>query len=120
MTQEDPVLINEDSKVNWSIVLRSPHAVAYRLWTKQLDEDWVVIAEGRMADDKVDAGEFEAVRGTEFGYWLGIGSDKPQSQYNISIILSQESRVLEDGVMEEKDRVDDSGIATVLETVTFK
>jgi hypothetical protein len=120
MEQKDPILRNEASNVNWNIVLNTPHAVAYRLWTKQSGEDWQVIAEGGLADDTVDAGEFTAERGTQFAYWLGIGSDKPQSRFDISIVLTQDNVVLVDGIMQESGRVDDEGIAQRLETVTFK
>jgi len=120
MKQNDPILRNENSKVSWNIVLKSPHAVAYRLWTKQNGADWQIIGEGGLSDDKVDAGEFDVVRGTEFAYWLGIGSDKPQSRFDISIILSQEIHILVDGIMQEKSKVNDEGIATRLESVTLK
>ena len=120
MEQKDPILRNETSIVSWNIVLNSPHAVVYRLWTKQDGEDWQVISEGGLADNKVDAGEFIAVRGTEFAYWLGIGSDKPQSRFDISIVLNQDNLVLVDGIIQESGRVDDEGIAQRLETVTFK
>ena len=69
MELKDPILRNENSIVSWNIVLNSPHAVAYRLWTKQSGEDWQVIAEGGLADDKVDAGNFSAIKDTEFAYW---------------------------------------------------
>ena len=117
---KDPTLRNENSKVHWNIILNSPHAVAYKLWTKHIGEDWKVIVEGGLSDDKVDFGEFEAVKGTEFAYWFGIGTDKPQSMYKISIVLSQDSTVLVDGIMSERGRVNDEGIATKLVTVTFK
>ncbi|WP_108805094.1 hypothetical protein [Aquimarina sp. Aq107] len=120
MAQKDPILRNEDSKVIWNIVLKTPHAVAYRLWTKQSGEDWQIVAEGGLSDDIVDAGEFEAKKGAEFAYWLGIGSDKPQSRFDVSIILSQNNITLIDGIMIEKGRVDDDGIAQRLESVTFK
>lgn len=120
MKQKDPILRNEASQVSWNIVLNTPHAVAYRLWTKQAGEDWQMIAEGGLADDKVDAGYFDAVKGTEFGYWLGIGSDKPQSRFDISIVLAQDNVILVDGIMQERGRVDDEGIAQRLETVIFK
>lgn len=120
MKQKDPVLRNETSSIHWNIVLKTPHALAYRLWVKHEGEDWEIIGEGGFADDKVDSGTFEASRGDEFAYWLGIGSDKPQSTFDVSIVLSQDSIILEDGIMQEKSKVNDDGIATRLETVTFQ
>lgn len=120
MEKKDPVLRNETSSVNWNIILKTPHAVAYRFWTKQAGEDWQIIAEGGLADDKVDAGKFVAERGTQFAYWLGIGSDKPQSRFDISIILTQDNVVLVDGIIQERGGVDNEGIAQRLETLNFK
>lgn len=116
----NPILRNETSKVNWNITLNSVHAVAYRLWTKQDGEDWKVIADGKLSDDVIDAGSFSAVKGTEFAYWLGIGSDKPKSTFNISIVLAQDNVILINGMMNEKGRVNDDGIAQRLKEVTFK
>ena len=115
-----PKLRNENSKVSWNVVLNSPHALAYRLWIKEHDGEWQIIAEGGLADEKVDAGEFIAVKGTQFAYWLGIASDKPKSNFKISIVLGQDNIIVIDGILEEKGRVNDEGIATRLETVTFE
>jgi hypothetical protein len=120
MEQKDPILRNESSNVNWNIVINTPCAVAYRFWTKLPGEDWQIIAEGGLADDIVDVGEFSAERGTQFAYWLGIGSDKPQSRFDISIVLTQDTLVLVNGIMQESGRVDDEGYAQRLETVSFK
>lgn len=116
----NPILRNETSKVNWTLVSKTPHVIAYRLWTQVPGEDWVKIAEGTSEDGSVDSGEFDAKKDYQFAYSLGIGSTQAGSAYDVSIVLSQAGSVLQNGLLEEEGKVDDNGVGAAHDTVTFE
>ncbi len=120
MSQKDPVL-NNSAPIDWSIIVNSVHGVAYKLWLQKPDSDvWEVLLEGVSTDQIVDSGNFSAEKGTKFSYWLGIGSTQPKSTFRISVVLSQEGKVLENGLMQENGKVNDEGVARRLVIVTFR
>lgn len=115
----DPILILEGT-VSWNVVLSSPNAVAYRFWSRQPGQDWEILVDGKLSDEIVDEGSFEAVKGTEFAYWFGIGSDKPIGPYSLATVLTQGGKVLVNGVLPEIGNVDETGLAMKQKTVTFR
>jgi len=95
-----------------SVVSRSPHVVAYRLWAKApADTEWTVIGEGTTADDKPDTvtiGPFP--NGTVIAYWVGIGGS-PNSRYTALVLFAQNGSLLEGGTVLIQGRVDSDGLA---------
>lgn len=120
MPQKDPVF--DDTKpVTWTIVVQSVHVIAYKLWRQIPDsEEWIVLSQGTSTDNIADKGNFETVRNSKFAYWLGIGSTEPNSEYLISIVLTQDGNVIENGIFNEKGKVNEDGVARLVEIVTLK
>lgn len=115
----DPILL-EEGTVSWDIVLSSPNAVSYRLWVRQPEKDWEIVKDGGLSDDVVDQGSHFATKGTEFAYWFGIGSTKPNSPYKLAVVLRQNGNVLVNGVLPEMGNVDNSGLAIKQKSISYK
>jgi len=109
-----PIRHDATKEVQISVVSRSPHVVAYRLWFKRPgDAAWTRIGDGTTADDvpdSVTSGPFPD--GTLIAYWLGIGGNA-NTKYRTLVIFSQEGNVLPGGTCIEEDKVDADGLAVV-------
>lgn len=120
MPQKDPVF--DDTKpVSWTIVVQSVHAIAYKLWLQIPDsEDWIVLKEDTSTNNIADTGNFTTERYSKFAYWFGIVSTEPNSEYWISVVLTQDGNVIENGLLQEKGKVNEDGVARLVEIVTLK
>lgn len=118
MPQKNLKLYNPDTPVTWNIVVNSIHVIAYKLWKQKPESDeWEVLSEGSSTDNIADNGQFNVEAGTKFAYWLGIASTMTNTNYNISLVLSQEQKILEGGMIEETGQTNDDGVWRVLEIV---
>jgi len=121
MPQKDPILNNTQTPLTWTIVVNSVHIVAYKLWYQESNSnEWNVITEGTSTDNIADNGSLAISEKGKFSYWLGIGSTQAQSNFKISIVLSQNGTVIENGLIQENGRVNNDGVARRLEVVTFQ
>lgn len=117
---EDPILYNETSQVHWSIVIRSPHFIAFRMWVKFPGEDWAMIAQGTSEDSVPDSGSFASNNEVEFYYSFGVGSTHANSKFDISLVFSQDNKVLENGIIQEQGKVNSDGVAARNNQFTFR
>ncbi|NND88014.1 MAG: hypothetical protein HKM28_02075 [Flavobacteriaceae bacterium] len=116
-----PILRNESSEVRWTLNVRSVHIVAYKLWIRASENDaWKVLIQGSNTDPVNDAGSFQAAKGSQFAYWMGIGSTTVKTDYDISLSLQQEDQLLVNGDREEKGPLDDDGVARADDILTFQ
>ena len=120
MEDKNPILNNETSPVQWTLVIKSPHYLAYRFWLKQPGGAWEQLVEGTSEDGIADSGSFQAVAGTEFYYSMGIGSTHPNSKFDVAIVMTQDNVVIENGIIQKQGKVDSNGVAARNGQVTFQ
>jgi hypothetical protein len=92
-----------------TVVSQSPHVVAYRFWSRQPGQDWVLVREGDTRDDVPDSFNTEALpKDSELLYWLGIGGN-PNTPYRALVTLDQNAKRLEGGTCSEDGNTDGNG-----------
>jgi len=116
-----PVKHDPKKPLQISVVSKSPHVVAYRLWSNTpTDAEWAVIGDGTTGDDTPDTVEVGPYpNGTQIAYWLGIGGN-PNSRYTVLVLFAQDGSLLEGGTSLVQGRVDSDGLAIEEGTVELK
>lgn len=120
MAKKDLVLSDPSQPVQWNIVVNTVHILGYKIWKQAPgNTDWELIKEGVSTDNIADNGEFSVEKGAKFSYWMGIGSTVPETEFEISVVLSQNGKVMENGLILEKGLTNEDGVARRLEKLKF-
>lgn len=112
----DPAL-----KIQINVVSRSPHVVAFKVWTQKPGQaDWTTVFEGRTDDNIPDHVEIDPLPdNAQVAWWLGVGGNA-KTPYRTVITFAQEGRLLDGGTRLEEGKVDDAGVAFVEGKVTLQ
>jgi len=107
--------INADPNlpIELNVTCTTPHVLAYKLWYRHPGAGWVTIGQGATSDEKPDhyvTGPHP--RGTEIVYIFRIGGN-PRTYYRGHLAISQQSRVLQGGLILEEGWTDNDGLAGV-------
>ena len=96
----------------------SPHVCAYRLWWRQANTDWQVIAEGSTGDQAPDHVRHALAEGAQLAYWVGVAGN-PNTSYQAIITLGQEGKALPNGLVGVEGRTNDAGVDVQEDWVSF-
>ena len=117
----DPILANQIDPVNWTLLKKGIHYMAYKIYIKQpSDSSWTELVSGTSEDGIVDSGSFKAVTGTQFYYSFGIGHEDPSANFDVSFVLTQNHVTLENGIINKKGKLDSNGVASRKDTLIFQ
>jgi hypothetical protein len=107
------VTIQAGKKVEFNLVVDSPHVVAYRIWTRTSDQDpWQDVHGGKTGDLKPEFNALSVTSGTRLAYWLGVGGN-PGTRFRVILTLGQDGQLLANGTLVVEGTTDDSGVARV-------
>jgi hypothetical protein len=112
--------IDSNMPIELNIVSKSPHVVAYRIWTRTPPAvAWTQAADGDTQDNIPDDAQLSALpSGTSLTYWFGIGGN-PGTFYRALLLISQSGKVLDDATLIEEGTTDANGFAVVEKEVSF-
>jgi len=113
--------IDFSKPVELNIVSQSTHVVVYRVWKRVGDTgDWDKVQDGSTVDGEPDFLELGVLAaGTNLTYYLGIrGANK--SAHRTVITVSQNAKIVKDGVVTEKGETDGDGYATAETELVLK
>ena len=100
-----------EKSVEIKVTSRSPHVVAYRLWSREPDGAWRRIGEGHTEDDQPGSHRIDPMpKNSEVAWWLGIGGN-PGTSFRALVTLGQDGVLLDGGTCLEEGRTNDEGVA---------
>ncbi len=108
------VRFDPSAPIQINIVSRSPHVVAFRVWTQAPGQaDWATVFTGKTDDNVPDHIEIAALPDNALiAWWLGVGGNA-KTPFRTVITLAQDGRILDGGTRLEEGKVDDDGLAFV-------
>ncbi|MFB3910485.1 MAG: hypothetical protein ACE15D_19005 [Candidatus Eisenbacteria bacterium] len=112
-----PIRMDPAMELEVNVVVRTPHVVNYRIWTRVPEDEWQVVADGESRDSAPDHQSLGALsRGTEIAYWFAVGGN-PHTRYVALLLLSQGGKLLIGGDLLHQGKVSGKGAAEVTGSV---
>jgi hypothetical protein len=101
--------VNPALPIDINVSGMSPHVFAYRLWWRDGTSDWSQIGEGSTGDQQPDHFRQSFSSGAQLFHWIGVAGN-PNSVYSGIITLSQDGRVLPNGLVSVDGQTNAKGV----------
>ena len=117
---QDPTL-TRDGTVRVSIEAKTVHAAFSRLWILPPGAAaWEQEKKIATGGDFPSSTTYEVTRGTFLGWRLSVGSTVPNTNYKITLTLTQDNAVVQDGVLVIEGKTDSGGQDIDLDSVQLR
>ena len=104
------VVVEPAKPIELTVASRSPHAVAYRIWSRAPGGTWGKLADGHAGGDARTHRLGPVATGTGLAIWVGLGGH-PHTRYRVALTIGQDGRVVETGTILLDGETNGQGVA---------